>query len=44
MYGCSLHHIRLQVRYAAEDARVGYELLLRLHARCLPPVPLESWV
>eukprot|EP00964_Phaeocystis_antarctica_P145632 scaffold111741_cov67-Phaeocystis_antarctica.AAC.7 len=33
-----------QVRYAAEDARVGFELLLALHARCLPPVPLDAWV
>ena len=36
--------MRLQVRYAAEDARVGFELLLGLHARCLPPLPLDAWV
>ena len=43
-YGCRLYRIRLQVRYAAEDARVGFELLLALHARCLPPLPLDAWV
>ena len=42
--GCRLDRIRLQVRYAAEDARVGFELLLALHARCLPPLPLDAWV
>ena len=43
-YGCRLYCMRLQVRYAAEDARVGFELLLALHARCLPPLPLDAWV
>ena len=43
-HSCRLCRIRLQVRYAAEDARVGFELLLALHARCLPPVPLDTWV